>query len=107
MKIHVYMQKMQPATHFVDNCGSAPATAGYAPKSLVYCECCSRRRRAENCGVQVYYDCLKIFCADGKGCNNQREIERKARRIHNNRSRGQKRRWNKPNAQTSGPEKKP
>lgn len=103
MKVHVYTQKMQPSTNFTDNFGEVPIQLGYAPGALVYCQNCRRRRRAVNCAIQIYYDCSNIFCADGKGCKDPREIERKARRIRNNRSRGQKRRWNKPNAEVCGP----
>lgn len=39
-----------------------------AHRSLVRTRCCNKRRWAGRCVVQVYYDDVPMWCAEGYGC---------------------------------------
>ena len=93
--VHIYTAALQPATHWVDNCGPEPMIFEWPAGRLLWCRCCCTRHRAVNCVVQAYYDGLSIWCAHGKGCKDPRVIAAKRRREHRNRSAGQRRRWAK------------
>lgn len=87
--LHIYTAKMQPATNYLDECGEVSFRGGWKPKELIYCECCMTRRPARDCVVQCYYDGMRIWCADGKGCQDPEVIAEKRRAAHMNRSRAQ------------------
>jgi hypothetical protein len=67
---HIYTARSQPATCYVVDCGGTLGSKTFAqpPRSLLECWRCKRKRWAAHCVVQVYYDCLKIYCAPGHGC---------------------------------------
>lgn len=90
--LHIYTRPLQPATEWVDNCGPTPMTICWPPRLLIWCRACYRRRRAENCVVQAYYDALMIWCAPGKGCKDPVYLARIERRKTRNRRAGQLRR---------------
>lgn len=91
--MHIYTANMQPATGYVDQCGEIEFSGGYTPYQLIYCRCCGKKRRAKNCVVQCYYDGLRIWCAEGKGCKNLAAVAARKRKHHMNRSRAQQARW--------------
>lgn len=68
MTIHLYTATPQPATRYRVAVGNGYRWIRRAPRSLVYTDCCKRRRRAGNCTVQVYYDEIRAGCRPGKGC---------------------------------------
>lgn len=63
--------------------------------SLVFCQCCCRKRQVRNCVRQVYYDGMEYWCAEGKGCKPPRVNLKRERQMRQRRSDGQKRRWAK------------
>lgn len=66
MTIHVYTASYQPATRY-----RVPGLKGWfrtAPRALIWCRCCKRRRQARNVRLQVYYDMTNAWCIPGKGC---------------------------------------
>ena len=91
--LHIYRCAQQPATGFTDHSFDPPHTHAYAPRRLLWAECCGKRHRAENIVVQCYYDGWRFWCSPGKGCKDPRTIHAAERRRFRNRSRGQKRRW--------------
>ncbi len=93
MTLHIYTQPFQPATRWIDHHFDPPMTFSGSPYRLVWCRCCEVRRQARNCVVQVYYDGVAYWCAEGKGCKNPKVLAAKARREWRNRSAGQRRRW--------------
>lgn len=93
--LHVYTRPHQPATRWVDNRGPKPMVFKWPARKLIRCQSCWRLRYAENCTVQAYYDHLGIWCAPGKGCKSEAHRNAIARREFRNRSRGQRRRWEK------------
>lgn len=95
MTAHVFTERLQPATRWIDYHWRKPVITQCPGNLLLWCECCKRRRPAKNCMVQSYYDCLRFWCAAGKGCKSKREINAKKRRAFQNRSAGQKRRHKK------------
>jgi hypothetical protein len=95
MSAHLFTENLQPATNWVDRCGGHEHRDGWKPGVLLRPLCCGKRRRASACGVQVFYDGIRIWCAAGKGCKDPREIERKRRAAFKRRSEGQRRRWGK------------
>jgi hypothetical protein len=90
--VHIYTAKGQPATRYVDDYSGKRMIFRRPPKSLLWCHSCYQRRRAENCVVQVYYDCVQVWCAPGRGCKSEREIRKKQLRAFRNRSAGQRKR---------------
>jgi len=69
MTLHLYTAKAQPATRFVVDVDlGEPWTVEYKPRSLVRCWRCNRRRWAERCVVQAYYDGARFWCRDVKQC---------------------------------------
>lgn len=92
-EIHIYTVPGQPATQFTDYNLDPPLHSGFAPNKLLWADCCGKRHRASSLVVQCYYDCLRVWCAPGKGCKDPRVIAAEERRRFRNRSRGQKRRW--------------
>ncbi len=93
--LHIYTTTKQPATRWVDNCGTIKVQGGWNPEDLLWCECCGKKRMAKNCDVQCYYDGMRIWCANGHGCKNQQAITAKRWKEHMNRSRAQQARWDK------------
>jgi len=93
--MHIYTEKMQPATGWTDNHSGQPIKIGVEPDTLIYTDCCKKQRLAKDCVVQSYYDGIYVWCSPDKGCKDPQVIaERKAREFAN-RSAGQKRRWAK------------
>lgn len=68
MTLHVYKARAQPATRYRVSLG---ATRGivvrHKPRTPIRCFTCRKRRWAANLVVNVYYDGVYYFCADGKG----------------------------------------
>lgn len=93
--IHIYSAKNQKATRYYDGNGSKPMTFTNKPKRLLWVGCCNRKRRAENCIVQCYYDYTAYWCAPGCGCKSAREIKAKRNKEFRNRSRAAKLGWEK------------
>jgi hypothetical protein len=97
--VHIYTAERQPATSYIDNNFDEPREFGFAPDRLLYTECCRVRRPASDCVVQCFYDGLRIWCAEGKGCEDPVVIAAKKQKAFENRSRGQRarrereRRW--------------
>lgn len=89
MSLHVYTAAMQPATAFVDRCGEVEIEGGFDAGTMIYTHCCGKKRLAEKCVVQCFYDGLSIWCAAGHGCKHPGALATKRRREHMNRSRGQ------------------
>lgn len=66
---HVWIERCQPATNFRD-----PFIGNrirWPARRLFACDDCGERHQARNMVVQVYYDCIKVFCAKGKGCHTE------------------------------------
>lgn len=87
--LHIYTAKTQPATAWIDSSGEVEVRGGWKPKEMIYCERCMTRRPARDCVVQCFYDWLRIWCADGKGCQAPEVLAEKRRAAHMNRSRAQ------------------
>ena len=93
--IHIYAEKMQPATSWVDNHSTVPLHLGFAPDKPIPAICCGEMRPAKDCVVQCYYDWTAIWCAPDKGCKDPKKIAEKKALEFANRSAGQKARWAK------------
>jgi len=88
--IHIYRAPSQPATGFKDYTFGPPMAFSFKPRKLIFARCCGRRRLAQNCVVQCYYDGMDLWCAPGKGCKSEKEKGAKRSREFRNRSRAQK-----------------
>ncbi len=68
--VHIYTAEMQPATRYVVDFGAPMKRQWFkhSPRSLVGTWCCRKKRWAGNCGVQVFYDSIRTWCLQGKGC---------------------------------------
>lgn len=93
MNLHIYTAQLQPATKFTDSCGLLTYHGGWKPNTIVRTQCCGEQRRVKNCEVQVYYEGINVWCAEGKGCKDPKVIAAKRRREYRNRSKAQKARW--------------
>ena len=69
---HIYTAPPQPATCYTDTTVDPPMVGGFDADTLIYTECCATARAASDCVVQCCYDGLRIMCADGRGCGEQR-----------------------------------
>lgn len=65
---HIYSAPTQPATCFTDHNVDPPMTITFAPRQLLYTDCCCLRRWARYVVVQSYYDRTLRWCAPGHGC---------------------------------------
>ena len=92
-QVHLFVEKFQPATHWVDDNFDPPMHFNWPGNRLLWARCCEQRRPAKNCVVQAYYDGLSVWCAKDKGCRNPKVIKAKRQREFRHRSLGQKRRW--------------
>ena len=86
---HLYIAAPQPATAWIDNCGEREIRGVFPPTARINTECCGKKRLAAECVVRCFYDGLSIWCADGCGCKNPQEIERKRLLAYENRSHAQ------------------
>ena len=68
IKIHIYTAALQPATDYVNRSLEVELRGGFEPDTMIYTDCCIKRRPAKNCLVQCYYDGLRVWCAPGCGC---------------------------------------
>ena len=93
--VHIYTAGMQPATSYVDRVTGHELRGGFDPETLLYTQCCNKRRPAKDLLIQIYYDSLPLWCAPGCGCKDPVVIEAKRKKEFENRSAGQKKRWNK------------
>jgi hypothetical protein len=93
--LHIHTQGLQPATGWIDTHGPEPMQSGFSPEDLLYPDCCNKPRLAKDCVVQCYYDGLKVWCGEDKGCKDPAVIAAKKLREFNNRSAGQKARFSK------------
>jgi hypothetical protein len=84
--MHIYTEKMQPATNWTDTHSGEPMQMGFVPEQPLCTHCCGAALTAKDCVVQCYYDGLSIWCADGRGCKDPEVIAAKRRREHRNRS---------------------
>jgi hypothetical protein len=91
--MHIYTEKLQPATCWTDIFLNPPRQIGFDPNKMIYTKCCEKLRPAKDCVVQSYYDGLDIWCAPEKGCKDPKVIAEKKAREFNNRSTAQKKRW--------------
>lgn len=67
--VHIYRAKDQPATNFAENFLGRIMRFRNEPRSLLFAQCCGKKRQARNLIVHVYFDCTKFFCKPLKGCN--------------------------------------
>lgn len=70
--IHIYREEDQPLTRFVDRHGPKPHWSHNNPRATFLCQNCRKRRWAKYLRIQVYYDCFRISCAEGRGCKKER-----------------------------------
>ena len=91
--VHIYRANAQPATRYIDNCTEREMVFTNSPNKLLPCHACGKRRPAKNLVVQVYYDHIAVWCAEGKGCKDPKLIARKRKLTRLRRSIGQKMRW--------------
>ena len=91
--LHIFTEKLQPATNWTDNHGPEPMRGGFDPEEVIYTECCKTKRPAKDCVVQCYYDGLSVFCADGHGCKDPVTIAKKKAEQSLRRSIAQKKRF--------------
>ena len=77
--VHFYVAKSQPATRYLVDLfdDREPMVFEQPPRSLVRCVNCLRRRWAERCSVQVYYDSIRFFCTDKARCIPKRRRSKK------------------------------
>lgn len=94
-QLHIYAARHQPATLYEDDCGARLLKFTNTNNRLLWVRCCERKRRAEHCTVQCYYDAHYYWCAPGRGCKSAREIKAKRNREFRNRSRAAKLAWGK------------
>lgn len=93
--MHILMGVTQPATEFDIDVEGIVHTLRLAPDEPIWCRCCGCRRPASDAVVQVFYDDIRAYCADGRGCKDVRLIAAKKAAQFARRSAGQKRRWAK------------
>lgn len=67
-KVHLFVERSQPATRFVNPHGARAFWTRRKPQQLIPTDCCRRRRWAKYVRVQVYYDGIRRWCAPGHGC---------------------------------------
>lgn len=69
MTVHIYAAPSQPLTRYVDPIlkamGCHPWVVRTNPRATARCHRCGRLRWAKNLCVTVYYDLVRVFCADG------------------------------------------
>ncbi len=66
---HLYRAPYQPATRYhIALDGTRGVTIRHHSRAQIRADCCKERRYARNLRVQVYYDCLRFWCRQGKGC---------------------------------------
>ena len=70
--VHIFTAPAQPATRFVDRHGPRPMWFRNKPRWQLFTDCCRQRRWAKYVRVQVHYDCIHRFCADGHGCRKKK-----------------------------------
>lgn len=92
---HIYSAELQPAESFTDYTQDPPQDYSRGPESDVFCQCCSKTRKAKDAVVAVYYDGHNYYCAEGKGCKDPEVIKAKKDAQLKRRSEGQKRRYAK------------
>lgn len=63
--VHIHTADEQPLVRYHDPCGMKPRIVRVHPRAQVRCHNCARRRWAKNLRIQVYYDMLRVYCADG------------------------------------------
>lgn len=90
---HLYVAQKQPAIRYTDDVGAETLVCTNPPSRPLWVECCNRERPAKNCSVQVYYDCTKFWCVQGKGCKSKVEIATKRNREFRNRSQAMQKAW--------------
>ena len=66
-EIHIYRADSQPMTRFDIGsiAGDRPRFLKYNKRHQIMCHQCRKMRYAKNLRVQVYYDKIHVFCADG------------------------------------------
>lgn len=66
--VHIFTANVQPATRYVVRLFRQPLLVKCSPRCLFRTDCCGKQRWAKYVRVQVYYDCIKRWCAPGRGC---------------------------------------
>jgi hypothetical protein len=61
--VHLFTAPMQPAMRF-ENYGGL-GTIEYSTRTVFRCRSCKRRRWAQSLRVQVFYDGICCYCAEG------------------------------------------
>lgn len=66
MSVHFYAAESQPLTRWRDpNLPRRWHVRRNHPRRQMYCYLCGRRRWAKHLRIQVYYDGVHVFCAEG------------------------------------------
>ena len=67
--IHIYTTNHQPATRYKVDLGRLkPVVIRCSQRTLCRARCCEKLRWAGNLTVQVYYDDIRFWCRESKGC---------------------------------------
>jgi len=72
MTSHIYTAPLHEAVRIVDDTFDPPMVFELAPRALVRCWRCNRRRWAARCTAQVFYDSVRFWCRDVKKCKKVR-----------------------------------
>ena len=79
--LHLYTRPDEPATRY--NAGAPIGRVIWIrnnPRRLMRCIRCERRRWAANLSVQVYFDMVRVFCANRERCYRERKGAKRDRR---------------------------
>ncbi len=93
MSLHVYVERCQPATDYVDRNLDPPARCGFSPDEYLWCHRCRECWPASGMVIQVYYDHASIWCAEGHGCRDAKRMRKHQEAKRRNRSEGMKESW--------------
>lgn len=75
--VHIYAPALQPATDYLDDCGSTPYKGGYKPYELLHPDCCGQKHYAIDLNIQCRYDGYSLWCKPGLGCKDPAVIAAK------------------------------
>lgn len=68
VNLHIYTTSLQSATRFIDRHMEPATWFQFKPRKLIGTDCCRKRRWAKYVQVQVFYDHIARWCAEGHGC---------------------------------------
>ena len=94
--IHIYAPALQPATGWIDTHSGEPMHSGFPPEALIYTNCCTKRRMAKDCVVQMLLRRPEYFLRTGPWCKDPAvsRAEKKRPRVRQS-QRGAAARWKK------------